>query len=646
VSSIRYRPELDGLRAIAVIPVILFHYQKDLLPGGYIGVDIFFVISGFLITSIIIDEYERGVFSFANFWLRRVKRILPALIVMVLTTLLVGISILYAPELNNLGTHGLASLLSFANVSHWLIAGDYWGHSAENSPFLHAWSLSVEEQFYLFFPLILVLALTYIPKRVALLLSALGLSSVLLFFLGTQIHPSATFYLIPTRAWELGVGALLAVLSSKGCLQFNEKNIFAIAGIFLVVMSYFTIGEENGISPWLLIPVLGTALIIVFAGDTNIVNRFLSIRPLIYIGTISYSLYLWHWPVLVLSKQLSQKQNIDIHPGFLLAAIFCIAIVSYHFVERTTRRNKKAVPYIFAALLLGVFLSYSLKVGEYEEDTSFYNKTEWDGNLYNVNPHQEWPESVIRRMHGITVAQNEHRDSKAYSSGGIRKLYGGNKPDIVVLGDSHALMWARVLDEAAEELSTSIAFYSADGTPAFFQIPPIQQRKGTIFFTAGEKYAFDNARMRFLDRWKPKVVVISSRWSEVHRNETVDLIRHIGALGSKILLIEQPPELFFGDRNAPQYLTYLGLSPAYGEKQYVRHAKSVPYSEGIHLVRQIAEANSHCFLVPTSDLFLSDGKVWVLDAHDVLYIDDDHLSYSGSLKAKSRIVAALKEHIP
>jgi len=154
LSSITYRPEIDGLRAVAVIPVILFHFNKNLLPGGYIGVDIFFVISGFLITSIILDEYERGVFSFSNFWLRRIRRILPALTAMVLATLVVGTTIvLFAGDINNLGAQGLSSLLSFANISHWLMAGNYWGHAAENSPFLHAWTLSVEEQYYLLFTL-------------------------------------------------------------------------------------------------------------------------------------------------------------------------------------------------------------------------------------------------------------------------------------------------------------------------------------------------------------------------------------------------------------------------------------------------------------------------------------------------------------
>ena len=219
----KYRAEIDGLRAVAVIPVVLFHINNDLLPGGYIGVDIFFVISGFLITSIILDEYKRGVFSFPSFWLRRIRRILPVLTAMVLSTLAVGAYITHAPSKNDIGAQGLASLLSYANISHWIIAGNYWGPAAERSPFLHAWSLSIEEQFYLLFPLLLFIALKYFHKWVALVFSILTLSSIMLFFIGTQTHPSATFYLLPTRAWELGVGVLLAVASFRNRKQYDNN---------------------------------------------------------------------------------------------------------------------------------------------------------------------------------------------------------------------------------------------------------------------------------------------------------------------------------------------------------------------------------------------------------------------------------------
>jgi len=646
LSSIKYRPEIDGLRAIAVIPVILFHFSNDLLPGGYIGVDVFFVISGFLVTSIILDEYERDVFVFSNFWLRRVRRILPALMAMVLATLVAGTLIDYGANINNLGTQGLASLLSFSNISHWLIAGNYWGSAAENSALLHTWSLSVEEQFYLFFPLLLFVVLKYFHKWVALIFFVLSLSSVLLFFFGTQTHPSATFYLLPTRAWELGVGAMLAITLFKGHIQFNNKPALSVIGLLVVLMSYFFISGKEGISPLLVIPVFGAALIIAFARNTdNIVNRFLSISPVVYIGKISYSLYLWHWPILVFSKQLALTKTIVVNPIVTIVIIFIISALSYRIIEVPTRRNKKVVPYVLAVLLVGVVSSYCLKVGDYAEDISSYNKTEWHGEPYNVSPVQEWSKPIGKRMIGITIPHSDCIDVNAYKSGGIKKIYGTKNPDIVVLGDSHSMMWAKVLDEIAKELSTSISFYSADGTPTFFSIPPVQEVKGTRFFSANEKYLFDSARLKSLAEWKPKVVVIVSRWDGQHKKNTSDLIRYIGSIGSKALLIEQPPVLFFGDKNAPQYLSYLGMSPINGSKQYIDHANSSSYQNGVILVKQIAEECDYCIRVAISDLYLDNDKVWVIDSNDVLYIDDDHLSYSGALKAKDRIAGALKKLI-
>ena len=642
--SIKYRPEIDGLRAVAVLPVILFHFNNDLLPGGYIGVDIFFVISGFLITSIILDEYERGVFSFSNFWLRRIRRILPALTAMVLATLVVGSLVLYGSDVNNLGVHGIASLLSFANISHWLIAGNYWGHAAENSLFLHTWSLSVEEQFYLLFPLLLFIALKYFHKWVALIIFFLSLSSMFAYLYGTQVHPSATFYFLPTRAWELGIGALIAVtFFLKGQVQINNKPILSAIGMLMIVTSYFFIGGKEGISPLLVIPVFGGALIIAFARDAdNIINRFLSVSPVVYIGKISYSLYLWHWPILIFSKQLASNQNTVVNPIVVIAMIFTISALSYHLIEAPTRRNKKVVPYILAALLIGVIFSYYLKVRDYAEDTSFYSKTESYGGLYSVNPDQEWPESTKKRMAGITVSHSDSIDENAYLTGGIKKLYGGEKPDIVVFGDSHSLMWAKVLDEIAKEFSTSISFYSANGTPTFFSVPPVQETKGTLFFSANEKYNFDKARLKYLAEWKPKVVVIVSSWRGINKKNTGDLIRYIGSIGSKILLVEQPPVLFFGDKNAPQYFSYLGLTPVKESKQYIHHVNSTIYKNGVSLVKQIAEECDYCTRVAISDIYFDTDKVWVIDSNDVLYIDDDHLSYSGALKAKARIAAALK----
>ncbi len=632
---------------MAVIAVVLFHVRHGLMPGGCVGVDVFFVISGFLITSIILREYDQGCFSFVNFWLRRIRRILPAMVAMVLATLVAGTFVLYQGEINDLGIEGIASLLSFANISEWIISGNYWGSVAESSPFLHVWSLSLEEQFYLFFPLLLILALRFVRRWVAWVLLLVVLASAGLFVFGMQSHPAAVFYLLPTRAWELGTGALFAVAMAEGPVRFRGRRLLSFAGVALMVLSGFLLGGQEGLSSMQFVPVLGAALVIACAGKPDdIVTRLLSVRPVVYIGKISYSLYLWHWPLLVYSRQWALKSGMAVNPFLLLVAMAGISVLSYHFIEVPTRRSNKAVPYVLGALLVGVGFAYFLKSGTHVEDVSMYNRTEWFGDVYGVDSNPEWPESVQKRLAGITVVSNSEEYEDAYETGGVQRLYRGAAPDVVVLGDSHALMWAKVLDEVASDLSVSISFFCAEGTPAFFRVPPVKDSRHYLFFNTEEKYAFDLARLHFLTEWNPRVVVVACRWDTVGEKETTDdLLRFLGGQGTHVLLIEQPPELFFGDKNTPQYLSYIGLNPDGQMPQYVRCSDNGEYRRGTHLVERIASAYPFCTEIPVSDIYLANGKAWVLDGRDVLYIDDDHLSNAGALKAKSRIRQYLAEQL-
>lgn len=644
MSSIQYRPEIDGLRAIAVIPVVLFHFNKDWLPGGYIGVDVFFVISGYLITLLILNDYQRGSFSFANFWARRVRRILPALITVVLATLGVGSLISYSAEINDMGSQAVASLLSFANISYWLSARNYWGQAAENSLFLHTWSLSVEEQFYLFFPLLLILGLRFMKNGVAVMLLVLSLASVLLFIYGVFYHPAATFYLLPTRAWELGTGAVLAVLICSGRIKLKRRPILAFIALCLILLSCFLIDDKQNVSPFVVVPVVATAFILASAvPGRNMVAQGLSAAPMVYIGRISYSLYLWHWPVLLFSRQLAVDKGLVIHPLWIMALIVGLSAMSYHWIEKPTRRHPKAVPAILLILLVSVGLSYGLKTGDFAEDTSAYNDTLWYGNVYSVSPDHAWPEAIRKRMEGITVIDSSHVDKQAFLTGGIQKLYGGPVPDIVVLGDSHALTWAKVLDEIAEEQSTSIAFFSSDGIPPFFPIPPRRAKKGIRNFSAEQKYQFDLARFNALTEWRPRVVIMVSRWSTQDPEEIQGLVEYIGEIGSKLVLIEQPPELFFGDRNTPQYLSYMGLDPIPNMRQTIPRAQGTGYESGVRLLEALAKAHEHCIRIPVADLYLEGDDVWVLDSKHVLYTDNDHLSQYGAMQAKSRLAAVLAE---
>ncbi len=214
------------------------------------GVDVFFVISGYLITSIILKDYNAGKFTFTNFWMRRVRRIFPVLSVMVIVTLIASYFLAFKPNLQSFGMVGLSSVYSMANITLWKMTGDYWGPAAEISPFLHTWSLSIEEQFYLFYPVLLFVVLKYLRKHIVIFLSLTILVSFMLFLYSTQRQTQASFYFLPMRSWELACGCLLAVLHFKQLLKLSGwLRLFVPAlGMGLIVFSYVTISGEDGLS--------------------------------------------------------------------------------------------------------------------------------------------------------------------------------------------------------------------------------------------------------------------------------------------------------------------------------------------------------------------------------------------------------------
>lgn len=360
--ALAYRPDIDGLRALAVVPVILFHFNKQLFPAGYLGVDVFFVISGFLITSLLLREWQqRGTVSLLGFWRRRVLRIVPALATMVLVTFCIGQVVLYAPERFDLAVNSSAALLSVANFTHWLNYGSYWGAAADSSPLLHTWSLSVEEQFYFLYPLALLLLLKFARGW---LIPALGMGLIVSFSLyswGVGATPAATFYLLPTRAWELAAGAVAAALCFRRGLPALAKPIWAVVGMLLVASAYLLIRSE-GLSYFLWAPVLGSALMLACnQGSGCVTTRFLSLPPLVAIGKVSYSLYLWHWPVLLLSRSVGERYGVTIWPIAVLAIIVVASVASYRFVEKPIRHRPELVPHLVIGFLVLAAAAFSVR---------------------------------------------------------------------------------------------------------------------------------------------------------------------------------------------------------------------------------------------------------------------------------------------
>ncbi|MFS2165333.1 acyltransferase family protein [Variovorax sp. Varisp62] len=335
----KYRPDIDGLRAIAVGSVLAYHAFPSLLPGGFIGVDIFFVISGFLITTILLQSLAAGDFSYGDFYARRIRRIFPALVLVLLATLAFGWYVLLPGEFSQLGKQTTGGAAFFANLVFLGEAG-YFDATAETKPLLHLWSLGIEEQFYIFWPLLLGLAWRrrWPMLRVTL---AVAVISFLVNVLTVQPHRAAAFYSPLSRAWELMAGGLLAAMrlkaASNGSAQQRPwtKHVQSVVGMGLIVLGLFMTRSTKAFPGWwALLPVLG-AVSCIAAGPNGVLNRYLlSNRVMVWIGLISYPLYLWHWPLLSYARIVAGGEPPLQVRIVLVAAAVVLAWATYRFLER------------------------------------------------------------------------------------------------------------------------------------------------------------------------------------------------------------------------------------------------------------------------------------------------------------------------
>ncbi|MDX5386345.1 MAG: acyltransferase [Marinobacter sp.] len=346
MSVISYRPDIDGLRAVAVLAVVLFHAGFEEFSGGFVGVDVFFVISGYLIGSIVLKELESGSFTFRGFYERRVRRILPALFVVLIVTAVAGYFLLLPDEFVALGQASLATLFFGSNIYFWDKKSTYFGLDINTEPLLHTWSLGVEEQFYLFFPLLLWTLYKRGLSRNQLfaVFTLLFAASLALNLVATPFYTKFSFYMIPARAWELLLGVMLALGVLPEVRRAGLAAVLAMAGLVLVLGTVLLL-EEGALFPGVnaIYPVVGTALII-YAGrkHTTFVHRVLANKFVVYLGLISYSLYLWHWPVTIYTGMLWDSPYAKL---FIVVVSIVLAAISYRFIENRYR-GSGAVVYV------------------------------------------------------------------------------------------------------------------------------------------------------------------------------------------------------------------------------------------------------------------------------------------------------------
>lgn len=654
----KYRPEIDGLRAVAVLSVILYHAGflvsgHNLFQGGFIGVDVFFVISGYLITSILLREMKEGRFSFLRFYERRARRILPALYVVLFACLPFAWVLMLREPMEAFGRSLLAALFYFSNHYFWGFV-DYFNDNVHQLPLLHTWSLSVEEQYYILFPLIL----SVLWKKTRRFLAPVFLVG---FFVSlgaadwiSRARPEAAFYLLPTRGWELLAGSLLAVFEKEGKSRKDWPSfcfkLLPSAGLTIIL--FFVGGMSSDVrhpSLYTLLPVLGASFVIGFGGRGDFASRLLASKPFVGIGLISYSLYLWHYPLFAFVHIYEERTlSLSCRAG-LIAATFICAWLSWRFVERPFRNRKK----IRARTLLAFLIPSSLLLAGFAAGAVVSN-----GYQTRLPP-------IIKTMEDETKLSGFYVDGKdCFHESCLIGIKGG-KPSVALKGDSHAGVFVTALHEVLLEANLS-GVTMAEGElllqkfPDFYPHHEKQQENlekhlkmlkdpsiKTIILSSRatmriEKQPFDNQEggVERQEVWSGgrneaekeslKALIREAIFDQLRQNKKIILVYPIPEVGFNVpkvytrkILNRQKPELstsydVYRERNKAAFDLYDGLG------------------EHPHLLR----IYPHEMLCDT----LIKGRCAVLSAEGKpLYFDDDHLTVDAARAVMRRIVEKASE---
>jgi peptidoglycan/LPS O-acetylase OafA/YrhL len=492
-----YRPEIDGLRALAILPVVLFHYRAPGFAGGFVGVDVFFVISGYLITALIQAEMARGTFSLAHFYERRLRRIFPGLFAMLAVISAAAFVVFFPVDLVRYAQSLFATALFGANFEFWREAG-YFDAFANQKPLLHLWSIAVEEQFYLLFPALLILLRRSAPR---LRIPAVGFVFVASFALsawGTGAAPVATFYLLPARAWELMLGALLALGAVPPIRSRLASEILSAVGLLLIGAAIFTFTPDTPFpGPAALLPCAGAALVIHAAQpERTLVGRALTVQPLVFIGLISYSLYLWHWPVFVFATYVNFREPAGMESVALLVLSFALAALSWRLIEQPFRRSRHRITR--RVLFPGAAFAAGLTAASAAFATSTDGLPErLQPALQRILAEQVDHEPRIDRCFGLTAT--DVRDHRLCTIGAK-----GIAPSFILWGDSHADAILPAVSEAAARAGRAGLFAGGEACPPLLGVTtPMPDCR-----------AFNDAVMARMKDARIRDVILESRWAK------------------------------------------------------------------------------------------------------------------------------------
>jgi peptidoglycan/LPS O-acetylase OafA/YrhL len=607
--SIGYRRDIDGLRAVAVVPVVLYHAGITLLGGGFVGVDVFFVISGYLITSILAEDIRRGEFSILAFYERRARRIFPALFFVLLVSIIAFTAILLPFDLRAFARSVIATVSFTSNILFHLESG-YFAAPSELKPLLHTWSLAVEEQFYIVFPILLyLLSRTGRGTRNAALVAIVALSFAVNLW-GVGPHPSATFYLLPARAWELLLGSLLALNVIPAPTARGLRDGAAALGLALIAYSVFTLSPADPFPGWNAAPpCIGAALIIwAGTGGDSFGARLLGLRPVVFIGKISYSLYLWHWPIIVFVKYSVDRGLAPAETVLVVAASVAAAILSWRFIEqpfrgkgsRFGRRWIFTASAVTAALFLGV-------------GGATYVTKGWP---------QRFPEAIpiiaqyadYKRVELYRLGTCFRREDQPAAEYPVAECYGEPAPDLLIWGDSFGAHLYAGLAKGAAAAGLRV------GQATSQACPPIL---GLSAYRHAGCGAFDDRIFGLIKQNPPKAVLLSARWELLDREDIPRLDSTIGALkglGIDVIVAGQSPTFY-----APAYALF--IKNMHGTPGAL--VEGIDHAELNRQVAQAAERAGARFFAP-EELFCTGTRCRIDRDGTLMFWDDGHLTAEGS----------------
>ena len=657
-----YRRDIDGLRAVAVLSVLFFHAGYPVFSGGYVGVDIFFVISGFLITRIIADGIDGGSFSLGLFYRRRIRRLLPAYAVVLLVVTLVGLFISLPQELVDLGQSLVASSVFATNVLFWQEHG-YFASASEIKPLLHTWSLSVEEQFYLFFPALLLMIAKIMPRARMWVIAAIFLFSLAASELAIDRFQTASFYLLPTRAWELMLGSVLALAVSRVPVSAFVSRVMGVVGALMVIAAVSMMQPSTRFPGLIaLLPCIGAAAIIWSGQVAGPVRSMLSMSWLVFVGQISYSLYLWHWPVFAYARYYNIDEFGQVEIAMALTLSFVLAWLSWRFVEQPVRdaaRTPRFRPFVAVAATSTILFVCGFA----------FIKTDGLEGRFDEQVNELVKAGAAPSDDGCIATDSRWISPEA----ACVRPEGARHPSIALWGDSHAQTFIANVADLARRSGRSASIYVFTGCPP---VPGVG-RTG-VAGGSGRCAEWNSAVMsRLLADDEVRIVVLVARHSVYVKGHTdaYGPAETQGHAETRLLPIDAVPEA--SESLMDGYFARLDAAVSQltssGKKVVIVYPiPEVGYDVPVTLALLAARGQSpDSFTTPVSmyverqgdirrhlDVIVAKYGAGVIDPYgplctssfcrvfidgQVLYFDDDHLSPMGMSLLDGQIRTALEE---